>query len=283
MCKFQIKPILLACSLGLVVACSLGTSAHATLATGFYVSSAEPDAAVDSHNGANAWIVDAIPGLGGGSGATNGHDTSTANGSIPSGGIDDADSASWRITSDGFSLITATATFAAPLASSDFISLDFDPGVINFGGRVEVRFLDASDLVQASLIAYGGSSDFLFFDDSGVAPTSIPLSDDGFNLHFVDMGSGSFSLTVKDLGTAMTFPAILGDVADGPASTINKIQVFNQAAGAHSANSVYFNNLHLDIASTVAIPEASAYIAIPFAFCVTGIVVVLKRRNSPAA
>ncbi|NOZ40851.1 MAG: hypothetical protein GXP24_11580, partial [Planctomycetes bacterium] len=88
MLKLQRTPALLASSLGLVIACCLSSVAHATLATGVYVSSAEPAAAVDSYAGADVWTVAAIPGLGAPFGTDNGHDSSTANGvGASSGGI----------------------------------------------------------------------------------------------------------------------------------------------------------------------------------------------------
>ncbi len=278
--RYRIAAVLVAASLGLAISFGLSSSAYAVLSSGSYVSSADPAVGPDSFTGADVWSVASI-----GVGTSSGHDSSILNGATPGFGIDDdegtpalVDDASWRITADGFSLITSTAEFAAPLASSDFVALDFDPGLIDFGGRVEVRFLDGSDLVQASLIAFGGSPDFLFFEAGGVMPTSIPVSEDGFNLK-LDVGAvpGSFMLDVTEKG-AVSGTSLPGFLAGGPTSSIKKIQVFNQGAGEHEISSVYFNNLDLSIASTTAVPEVSAIVAIPFALGFTGAAVILRRR-----
>ena len=277
------KTILLTALFGLVIACCQGTSAYATLATGTYVSSDSPSASVDSHTGEDAWDVDL---LGSGAGASDGHDTSTANllpgdstPSLPSRGIDDGDGSSWRITADGFSAISATATFAAPLAESDFVSLDFDLGNLGSFGSVQVRFLSDTGILQASLFAVAGSTDFMFFDAAGPSPTGIALSDDGFNLHLVKTSGDTFGLTVKDLETT-TSTALSGTVAGATGTSISAIEIFNFAAGPHAEHSVYFNSLQLDILSTSAVPEPSAMLAIPFALAVSGTLSRRRRRNA---
>lgn len=273
MLKLQRTPALLASSLGLVIACCLSSSAYAILA----VSVAAPGgAALDSDVG-DVWTVASI-----GSGVSDIHGDSSTNaltGSVgPSGDINDGDGAAWGITSDGFSLITATATFDSALAAGDFVSIDFDNGGLGFGSRAEVRFLDASDTVQASLIAYGGSSEYLLFDAGGVVGTGISLTADGFNIKFDQMVAGTYQLTLSPPGSPTgLFTSRL--LSGGTSASVEKIQIFNQGAGSAPLSTVFFNNLDVSGVGLTAVPEASAIVAIPFALSITGVAVVLRRRR----
>jgi hypothetical protein len=203
-----------------------------------YTASNDPAANPDANsNTVDVWTVSTTTGNTSQAGSFLGDSGSNGDGNGAGAGT-----SAWGLYANTGQTTTATATFAGGnLLVGQTVSLQFDNGFIDPGGKVGINLLSGAN-VSFSLSFTGGGSNYTYADAGPGGTARSGFTDDGF----------TFSLTLTST-TAYTASVTGGNTWSGTIAPggLSGIQFFDQFAGSGGAANVFANNLAI-------IPEPSA-------------------------
>lgn len=233
---------------------ALGSSYAATPAS--YTASSNPSEDPDANGDTiNVWSTVFT----GSAGSFLGNSAGNAGGTSGAG----AGNPAWALFANSGDSAFANHTFAGgALTIGQTVSLAFDNGFIDTGGRVGINLLDSSDASLLSFFFLGGESFYQYTDSSGTTNTATGFTGDGGVFSFTLGASNGYSAGFDAFSA--TDSVFAGTLAS---SDVAKIQVFNDDAGSGSDFDVYFNDLTV-------VPEPSTAL-----LGAIGSLLLLRRRR----
>ena len=159
---------------------------------------------------------------------------------------------SWGLYANGGQAAEALRPLTGALDVGQHITLRFDNGWIDDGGRVGFSFNSATE-DRLTVYFVGGEQNYTIFDQSGVPDTGIGFTDEGLAVDFELTGRDTYSLSLTPAGgSAVVFS---GGLVGPGGSGIESVLIFNTNAGPFSQRDVFVNSLAV-------VPEPTAAIAL---------------------
>ena len=173
--------------------------------------------------------------------------SSTNNGFLPSGGIDDGGK-SWGAYANS----NATASAVRPFASGNLVtgqtfSVNMDNGWVEAGDSVGFDLQNSSGqtLLEISYVGFNAASSYGSTDGTGPHSLGVPYTDGGVHVEITLTSATTYSATMTPVGgSTVSFSGTLINPAGGQG--ISQVRLFNANAAAGNSGShwyAFWNNL----------------------------------------
>jgi hypothetical protein len=165
-----------------------------------------------------------------------------------------ANSGHWAMASRGIS---------APVFAGRILSIDFDNGWIDSGGRTQFRLLNGATVVTTFEFV-GGHATYRVVDGAGTSASPLGFTDGGLRLTYVVTGASTYTLTATRQANNQVW--VHNGTLTVPGA-VNGFAIRNETAGPDAHRNLFANNIQV-------VPEPGSVLALA-----GGLGVLLARRR----